>query len=99
MLLLGNRDVTAKRLAQTLRVSPPNVTVLIDRLAERGLVTRARSPTDGRALHLQLTDKGAELARKSQRASLTMESALLAPLSPAERAMLGELLTKLVRAA
>lgn len=98
LLLLGNRDVTPKRLARALRVSPPNVTVLIDRLVERELVQRAPSPTDGRATLLQLTAAGAELARRAERASRTMEDGLVQALTPGERALLGELLHKLVGA-
>ena len=97
VLLLDNPNATPKQLAQTLGASPPNVTVLIDRLVERGLLQRQRSDTDGRAMNLRLTDKGLDLARRAQRVSQTMESSLLAPLSAAERAMLGELLQKLVR--
>lgn len=99
LLLLGNRDVTPKRLARALRVSPPNVTVLIDRLVDRALVQRIPSPTDGRVTLLQLTDAGAELARRAERASRTMEDGLVQALTPGERALLGELLHKLVGAA
>ena len=57
---------------------------------------RERSPTDGRAMNLRLTDKGAELARRVQRVSQeTMEAGLLAALS-AGGAQLAELLHKLV---
>ena len=97
VLLLGNGSATPKQLAQTLGASPPNVTVLIDRLVERGLLQRQRSDTDGRAMNLRLTDKGLDLARRAQRVSQTMEGSLLAPLSAAERAMLGELLLKLAQ--
>ena len=92
----GNGSATPKQLAQTLGIPPPNVTVLLDRLVERALMQRERSPTDGRAMNLRLTDKGAELARRVQRVSQTMEAGLLAPLSAGERAMLAELLHKLV---
>jgi len=95
LLLLGNGNAAPKQLALTLGLPPPNVTVLIDRLVERGLVQRTRSQTDRRAINLSLTDKGAELARRAQRVSLTMEDGLLAPLSVGERAMLAELLLKL----
>ncbi len=95
VLLLANPQATPKQLALTLGMPPPNVTVLLDRLAERGLVQRQRSATDGRATNLLLTDKGTELARRAQRVSLDMESGLLSALSAAERAMLGELLHKL----
>jgi DNA-binding MarR family transcriptional regulator len=96
LLLLGNRDVTPKRLARTLRVSPPNVTVLVDRLVDRGLLQRQPSPTDGRATHLLLTAAGTELARRAQQLSRTMEDGLVRALSPGERVLLGELLHKLV---
>ena len=99
VLLLGNAGATPKQLARTLGVSPPNVTVLVDRLVERGLLQRQRCDLDGRAMNLRLTDAGADLARRAQRVSLTMEGGLLAPLSVAERAMLGELLHKLAHGA
>jgi DNA-binding MarR family transcriptional regulator len=95
VLLLANRSATPKQLALTLAMPPPNVTVLVDRLAERGLLQRERSAADGRATILRLTDKGSELAKRVQRVSMTMESGLLTPLSAAERAMLAELLHKL----
>lgn len=96
MLLLSNGRATPKQLAATLGVSPPNVTVLVDRLEERALLRRQRSDTDGRAQHLLLTDKGTTLARRAQQVSQGMEAGLLAALSAAERAMLAELLHKLV---
>jgi DNA-binding MarR family transcriptional regulator len=74
------------------------VTVLVDRLAARGLVQRQPSPDDGRATIVQLTGAGAELARRAQRASRTMEEGLLQALTPGERALLAELLQKLARA-
>ena len=96
VLLLENGSATPKQLAMTLGLPPPNVTVLVDRLVERGLVLRERSTTDGRAMDLRLTDKGSELAKRAQRVSQTMEGAFLTPLSAAERAMLAELLHKLI---
>ena len=98
VLLLANASATPKQLAQTLVMPPSNVTVLVDRLVERGLMQRERSATDGRAMNLRLTAKGAELAQRVQRVSQTMEASLLAPLSAGERAMLAELLHKLAQA-
>jgi DNA-binding MarR family transcriptional regulator len=97
VLLLGNGSATPKQLALTLGMPPPNVTVLVDRLVERGLVLRERSTTDGRAMDLRLTDKGSDLAQRVQRVSQTMEGGFLTPLSAAERAMLAELLQKLIQ--
>lgn len=98
VLLLGNAQVTSRQLASTLDMPPPNVTVLIDRLVQRGLVRRQRSDSDRRATYLPLSPAGAALARRCLRVSQTMERDWLAPLSPAERAMLTELLHKLAAA-
>ncbi|MDP3084458.1 MAG: MarR family winged helix-turn-helix transcriptional regulator [Rubrivivax sp.] len=98
-LLLGNVAAAPKQISQTLQMPPPNVSVLLDRLAERGLVQRQRSPTDGRAWQITLTAAGSELAQRAHAISLTMESGLLAALSPGERALLQELLAKLGRGA
>lgn len=97
-LLAHNEDVTPKRLAQAVAVSAPAVTLLIDRLAERGLLTRDRSDADRRTQLLRLTRKGSLLAQQSLEVSRTMENDLLRALSEAERAMLMELLLKVVRA-
>lgn len=97
VLLLANDSASAKQLAQALDVPPPQVTQLVDRLVERGLVVRERSARDGRAIDITLTVAGRELARRAHRVSQTMEAAVLQPLSPAERAMLFELLGKLAR--
>lgn len=99
VLLHSNRGAAPKQLAQALNLPAPKVTLLLDRLTERGLLERRRSPTDGRALHLHLTSKGTLLVQRALAVSMHMEDDLLQCLSPAERAMLRELLTKLAGAA
>lgn len=99
ILLLANPGAAPKQIAQALALAPPALTAIVDRLAGRGLVERRKSAHDGRALELWLTDKGQTLARRTQAISRTMEDGLLAALSPAERAMLRELLVKLAAAA
>jgi DNA-binding MarR family transcriptional regulator len=94
MLLLANDDVTQKRLCETLNLSAPNLTILLDALQERDLVMRVRSETDRRSQRLHLTRKGEALARKARDVSATMEQDLQRQLSVAERAMLIELLQK-----
>jgi MarR family transcriptional regulator, 2-MHQ and catechol-resistance regulon repressor len=53
-LLLGE-------LQRKILVSSGGTTYVIDRLAEKGLVTRKPSPTDRRASFVELTDRGEEL--------------------------------------
>jgi DNA-binding MarR family transcriptional regulator len=74
------------------------VTTLVDRLAARGLVARGRDPHDGRAVRVVLTESGQDLAGRLQTVSTTMEDALHAVLSSAERSQLRRLLLKLARA-
>lgn len=94
VLLLANHGAAPKQLARSLNVPPPHVSALLDRLQQRGLVERRRSASDGRAFEVHLTPKGQTLAERVRQVSLTIEDGLLQALSPAERAMLRELLLK-----
>jgi DNA-binding MarR family transcriptional regulator len=94
MLLLANGPLSPKRLGQALALSPPNLTLLLDRLEGRGLVRRERSATDGRSQNIVLTEPGRQLAEASAAAAGTMEDELSDRLSRAERLMLIELLRK-----
>jgi DNA-binding MarR family transcriptional regulator len=94
LLLQANEQVTPKQLAQTLVLTAPKLTILLDRLQERGLITRVRSATDGRSQHVLPTEAGTELARQGSDTARLMEMSLDDVLSPAERAMLMELLKK-----
>lgn len=98
MLLAFNPGATPKKLSQALAVSAPNLTVLLDRMAEKGWLERQRSEADRRAQHVHLTPRGRELAQKAHEISLTMEQELLKHLTEGERAMLKELLAKVARA-
>ncbi|WP_087690555.1 MarR family winged helix-turn-helix transcriptional regulator [Pandoraea sp. PE-S2R-1] len=51
-------------LADVLAIERYNLTRLIDRLEQEGLVTRMRSPEDGRAAYATITDKGRTLRKK-----------------------------------
>lgn len=56
--------VTQRTLSQALRVSPRNVTGLLDALEAGGYVTRGRHPTDRRATLVSLTEQGAVAAAR-----------------------------------
>lgn len=96
-LIHENPDVSGRQLARALAVTPPNITVWIDRLEKRGLVKRERSTTDARAQHIRATTSGAALARKSVSRLVQGERDAFATLSAAEQAMLVELLHKVAR--
>ncbi|MEO8807988.1 MAG: MarR family transcriptional regulator [Burkholderiaceae bacterium] len=94
MLVASNPQINQKRLGAALDISAPNMAVTLDRMVERGWVERVRSTQDRRAQQIHLTAKGAELVQRAEKIASTMESATLRVLSPAERALLIELLLK-----
>jgi DNA-binding MarR family transcriptional regulator len=93
-LIVENPGGSLARLARALAVTAPNITMWIDKLEARGLVRRQQSPTDRRAQLLQATPEGEALARQATQSILEAERAALTTLSPAEHAMLVELLHK-----
>jgi DNA-binding MarR family transcriptional regulator len=62
--ILHQEPVTQSKLAETLRVTPRNVTTLIDALEETGFVARKDHPTDRRATLIELTAKGRKAASR-----------------------------------
>jgi DNA-binding MarR family transcriptional regulator len=98
MLVFDNGDVNQKQLGQALDISPPNMAVTLDRMAERGWIERVRSTRDRRAQQIHLTPSGRELAARTREIAATMEEPALEALSRAERALLIELLRKIVPA-
>ena len=94
MLVLANGPLSPKRLGQALALSAPNLTLLLDRLQQRGLIRRERSTTDGRSQNFVLTDTGRQMADDTAATAAPMEAELSDRLSRAERLMLIELLRK-----
>lgn len=96
MLVAANPQVNQRRLGEALDISAPNMAVMLDRLVERGWVERVRSTEDRRAMHIHLTPAGVELVARAEKIAATMENPALRALSTAERALLIELLQKIV---
>ena len=88
---------TPSQLAKELRITPPSMSVWLDKLTSRGLLTRSKSATDGRAQQLTLTAKGQKLITQVHEKLLSSEQHMLAHLSLGERAMLQEILQKLIK--
>jgi DNA-binding MarR family transcriptional regulator len=63
-LLEPGRPVPMRALAGVLRCDASNVTGIVDRLEERGLVRRVVSATDRRVKMLVVTDEGVRLRRR-----------------------------------
>jgi DNA-binding MarR family transcriptional regulator len=94
MLLHANGPLVPKRLAQELKLSAPALTQLLDTLQQRDLLRRERNEADRRSQFIVLTAAGTALAQRGAEVVPAMEQELLDRLSPAEHAMLIELLKK-----
>lgn len=81
-------------LADKLLVTGGNITYVMDRLAEQGLVSRNRSEEDRRVFLACLTPKGEKLVREVFPGHAEFVDDLAAELSTRERGQLRELLKK-----
>jgi MarR family transcriptional regulator, organic hydroperoxide resistance regulator len=62
LFFIANQKKTSfRRLAERLKVTPSNMTGVIDRLVDQGLVSRTENPDDRRVILLQATEKGEAL--------------------------------------
>ena len=88
-----------KKLADALGVTPPNITGIIDRLVEQGLVSRTENPEDRRVMLLQTTEKGLKLLNNLSENSIHHMTQILSQLRPEELSYLSKGLNALVKAA
>jgi DNA-binding MarR family transcriptional regulator len=86
----GQGPLSRRALADRLICDPSNVTFLVDRLEERGLVQRVVDPDDRRIKALSLTPAGVET--RTRLATAAVEGPTFARLSPEQRRQLTELL-------
>ncbi len=66
-------------LADALVIERYNLTRLVDRLEQEGLVTRARSPEDGRAAYVTITEAGRSLRKRMWKIYETAVNELFLP--------------------
>jgi DNA-binding MarR family transcriptional regulator len=74
-------ELTAGELSAQTHVTSGTMTSRLDRLTERGLVTRAADPEDGRLVRVRLTAAGRTAVDAAFAALVAEERELLAPLS------------------
>jgi DNA-binding MarR family transcriptional regulator len=91
--LLADEPAPMRNLACALRCDPSNVTGMVDRLEERGLVERRADPADRRVKMLALTTEGARV-RDALTDRLLAPPPELAALSPEDQEALRDLLRR-----
>ena len=81
---------TQRALADAMKVTPRNVTGLVDGLEATGFVTREPHPTDRRAPLVSLTERGAATLDAMAGGHRELARQLFGDLSPAQLAAFGE---------
>jgi len=90
-------QLTPTALFKSMMVSSGTMTNRIDRLEASGWVARIPDPSDRRGTLIQLTDEGFELIEAAVTAHVANEHRILETLDDAEKAVLSDLLRKLLR--
>ena len=94
--LIGhNPGITSRQLCGALNILPPNLVGLLKDIEKRQLIRRSPHPTDGRAMGLSLTSKGAALMQEAEATALDSDLSAAAALSPSDIKTLTRLLQKI----
>jgi DNA-binding MarR family transcriptional regulator len=94
-ILRGSPEgLTCGEISERTIARDPDITRLVDGLARRGLVKRARSETDRRVVCVETTTKGLELLRELDAHVQRMPKALLGHLSQTKLQQLSHLLAE-----
>nr|WP_212835088.1 MarR family transcriptional regulator [Catellatospora sp. TT07R-123] len=92
--------LTPRELSEAERVQPPTMTKIVAKLEDRGLISRAPHPTDGRQVLLSLSPEGIAVLDRYQRVRDEWLAHRLAELVPDERDIVeraAQLLERLAR--
>jgi DNA-binding MarR family transcriptional regulator len=88
--------LTPNQLLQTLMLTSGSMTNRIDKLENKGLVTRSPDPNDRRGVLVAITQQGLTLIDEVISEHVAKGEELLSPLAPEERTQLAALLKKLL---
>jgi DNA-binding MarR family transcriptional regulator len=95
----NRRGSNPGKLAAALSVTPPNVTGIVDRLVEQGLLVRQQLPEDRRVLMLETTEKGEAILSDLRERRISTMREILSHLGVEELSCLAKGLSALVKAA
>ena len=90
------KSLTAGEIGERTIAREPDITRLVDRLNDRGLVKRARSEEDRRVVEIEITAKGLQLLRTLDLPSQHMPRALIGHVGPRKLRQLSKLLAEVL---
>lgn len=91
-----HQNVTQTILEDHMRLSNPTITVIIQSMVKKGLISRERDPEDGRKYRLHPTEKGLKMIRDSRKYSLTLERAFYKDIPEEEMEMMKSVLSRIM---
>jgi DNA-binding MarR family transcriptional regulator len=91
---VGKRQMS--ELGKFLSVSKPNITFLVERLVEDGLVERIPDESDRRVVNVHLTDKGRQVVQGKREQALAMITGMLSSLDNLDLNDLSQALNKVI---
>jgi DNA-binding MarR family transcriptional regulator len=97
LALISSSDLHQSALSLALNISTQNLTLVLERLAQRNFITRVQSKTDGRVRLIHLTAEGSRVIKHALDEIVVVEAELTSGLSPGERLIFSELLDKVTR--
>lgn len=92
----ARRQMTQRGLGRATRMDKVTISRAVAVLGERALIERGPAPGDARAMLVRLSDTGIAMFEAIAPAALAIEAELMAALTPAERAVAGPLLDRLL---
>ena len=95
-VFLNEEEWTATQLAQVLPVHVSRISRLVNKLVEKGLMSRRRPPSDRRIVLLSLTDEGTALTSELDRRVRALDARLAEGVSEEEMEALASVTSKVV---
>lgn len=90
----GDHGRPSQRIAPDMVVQVPDVTRLVDRLENQGLVERCRCDRDRRVVYVKITEQGRDLLRRIEEPLNSLHRTQLEHMTDADLEQLSELLSK-----
>ena len=95
-MLTGKPGIEQNGFADRLNVDRNTASLLVEQLVKKGLVERQVNEADRRARLLRLTPNGEKLYARLRPAHIVADQSILAPINPAERKLLIDLLIRVI---
>jgi DNA-binding MarR family transcriptional regulator len=92
--LFDRDEVTSSELGSRTELDSATLTGVLDRLEAAGIAERKPSPTDRRAIHIHLTERGKEVGKEVSRLMGLANAEFLGGMNPSEEKELKRLLDK-----